>query len=196
MPADPTDSPLVTIVTPAYNEEKLLSECIESVLAQSYTNWDYLIVNNCSEDGTLAIAEKYAASDGRIRVVSNSSLLPAVANFNSALRQIRPDSKYAKILFADDWMFPECLERMVSLAEANPSVGIVGAYGHQGQVVLWTGVPFPDKVLRGREICRAVPTCSVRRPRSCFARTWSGTAILSTTKPTRMPPTVKPVSIC
>ena len=154
MPADPTDSPLVTIVTPAYNEEKLLSECIESVLAQSYTNWDYLIVNNCSEDGTLAIAEKYAASDGRIRVVSNSSLLPAVANFNSALRQIRPDSKYAKILFADDWMFPECLERMVSLAEANPSVGIVGAYGHQGQVVLWTGVPFPDKVLRGREICR------------------------------------------
>jgi len=148
------DSPLVTIITPAYNEEKLLSECIESVLAQSYTNWDYLIVNNCSEDGTLAIAEHYAARDGRIRVVSNSSLLPAVANFNSALRQIRPDSKYAKILFADDWMFPECLERMVSLAEANPTVGIVGAYGHQGQVVLWVGVPYTDKVLRGREICR------------------------------------------
>jgi len=154
MPADSTDSPLVTIVTPAYNEEKLLSECIESVLAQSYTNWDYLIINNCSEDGTLAIAEKYAASDGRIRVVSNSSLLPAVANFNSALRQIRPDCKYAKILFADDWMFPEYLERMVSLAEANPSVGIVGAYGHQGPVVLWVGVPYADKVLSGCEICR------------------------------------------
>jgi glycosyltransferase involved in cell wall biosynthesis len=154
MPADSTDSPLVTIVTPAYNEEKLLSECIESVLAQSYTNWDYLIVNNCSEDRTLAIAEQYAARDGRIRVVSNSSLLPAVANFNSGLRQIRPDSKYAKILFADDWIFPECLERMVSLAESNPSVGIVGAYGHQGQVVLWVGVPYSDKVLSGREICR------------------------------------------
>jgi hypothetical protein len=51
-------------------------------------------------------------------------------------------------------MFPECLERMVSLAEANPSVGIVGAYGHQGQVVLWVGVPYADNVLSGREICR------------------------------------------
>jgi glycosyltransferase involved in cell wall biosynthesis len=148
------DSPLVSIVTPAYNEEKLLPECIESVLSQSYTNWEYLIVNNCSEDRTLAIAEEYAARDGRIRVVSNSSLLPAVANFNSALRQIRPDSKYAKILFADDWIFPECLERMVSLAEENPSVGIVGAYGHQGHVVLWVGVPYAHTVIGGREICR------------------------------------------
>lgn len=149
-----SDSPLVSIVTPAYNEEKYLAECIDSVLAQSNPNWDYLILNNCSNDATLAIAEQYAARDRRIRVVSNSTLLPAVANFNSGLRRIRPDSKYVKILFADDWLFPECLERMVSLAEANPSVGIVGAYGHQGQVVLWAGVPYDDKVLPGREICR------------------------------------------
>lgn len=149
-----SDSPLVSIVTPAYNEEKYLAECIDSVLAQSYPNWDYLIVNNCSSDATLAIAEQYAARDRRIRVASNSTLLPAVANFNFGLRRIRPDSKYAKIVFADDWLFPECLERMVSLAEANPSVGIVGAYGHQGQVVLWAGIPYADKVLPGREICR------------------------------------------
>lgn len=148
-------TPLVTIVTPAYNEEKLLAECIESVLAQSYTNWEYLIVNNCSQDRTLAIAEQFAARDARIRVVSNTSLLPAVANFNSALRRIRPDSKYVKMLFADDWLFPECVQRMVSLAEANPSVGIVGAYGHQGNEVLWEGVPYSDKVTRGRDICRS-----------------------------------------
>ena len=50
--------PLVSIVTPAYNEEKYLSTCIESVLAQTYSNWDYMIVNNCSADRTLAIAQE------------------------------------------------------------------------------------------------------------------------------------------
>ena len=82
------------------------------------------------------------------------TLIPAVANFNFALRQISSDSKYCKIVFADDWMFPECLERMVALMEEHPSVGIVGAYGLQGQVVLWQGMPYPSNLVSGREICR------------------------------------------
>ncbi|MFZ1974630.1 MAG: glycosyltransferase family 2 protein, partial [Candidatus Acidiferrales bacterium] len=68
MPTQERPSPLVSIVTPAYNEENYLAECVESVLAQTYTNWDYTIVNNCSTDATLAIAQKYAAGDPRIRV--------------------------------------------------------------------------------------------------------------------------------
>ena len=154
MPLDTSSLPLVSVVTPAYNEEKYLAECIESVLAQSYTRWDYLIVDNCSTDGTLALAQKYAARDSRIRVISNKTLIPAVANFNHALRQISSESKYCKIVFADDWIFPECLERMAALAEEHPSVGMVGAYGLQGQVVLWQGLPYPSNVVSGREICR------------------------------------------
>jgi glycosyltransferase involved in cell wall biosynthesis len=146
--------PLVSVVTPAYNEEKYLGECIESLLAQSYTHWDCLIVNNCSTDGTLAIAQKYAARDSRIRVVSNSSLIPAVANFNVALRQISPESKYCKIVLGDDWIFPECLERMVSMMEEHSSVGIAGAYGLQGQCVVWQGLPYCNSVVSGRDICR------------------------------------------
>jgi glycosyltransferase involved in cell wall biosynthesis len=146
--------PLVSVVTPAYNEEQNLAECIRSVLAQSYTHWDYLIVNNCSTDGTLSIAQDYAARDARIRVVSNSTLIPAVANFNCALRQISSESKYCKIVLADDWIFPECLERMVALMERNPSVGIVGAYGLQDDWVLWQGLPYGSDVVSGREICR------------------------------------------
>jgi len=146
--------PLVSVVTPAYNEEKYLGECIESVLAQSYSNWDYTIVNNCSTDATEAVARKYAATDPRIRVISNSTLIPAVANFNCALRQISAQSKYCKIVFADDWMFPECLELMIALMEKHPSVGIVGAYGLQGQSVLWQGLTYPSDVVSGRDICR------------------------------------------
>ena len=65
---DPMKQPLVSVVTPVYNEEKNLAECIESVLAQTYPNWEYVIVNNCSTDRSLQIAESYAAQDKRIRV--------------------------------------------------------------------------------------------------------------------------------
>jgi glycosyltransferase involved in cell wall biosynthesis len=147
-------SPLVSIVTPAYNEEKYIAECVESVLAQSYSNWEYTIVNNCSDDGTLAVAQKYAAEDPRIRVISNTTLLPAVANFNHALRQISSSSKYCKMVLADDWMFPECLERMVAVTEERPSVGIVGAFGLTGAFVLWSGLPYGSNVVSGREACR------------------------------------------
>jgi glycosyltransferase involved in cell wall biosynthesis len=52
----------VSVVTPVFNGEKYLRACIESVLAQSYDNWDYTIVDNCSTDSTLAIAHEYAAT--------------------------------------------------------------------------------------------------------------------------------------
>jgi len=145
---------LVSVVTPAYNEEKHLAECVESVLAQTYSNWDYTIVNNCSTDGTLAIALKYAAQNPRIRVISNDRLVPAVANFNIALRQISPASKYTKMVLADDALFPECLERMLAVMEEYPSVGIVGAFGLKNPDVLWAGLSYPCNLISGREICR------------------------------------------
>ncbi|MGO8756753.1 MAG: glycosyltransferase family 2 protein [Terracidiphilus sp.] len=144
----------MSIVTPMYNEEKHLAVCIESLLAQTYRNWECLIADNCSTDGSPRIARDYADKDPRIRVQRNDRCLRAVANFNAALRKISPSSKYCKVVFADDFIFPECLERMVSLAEANPSVGIVGAYGLQGDSVMWTGLPYPSEVVPGRELCR------------------------------------------
>lgn len=147
-------SPLVSVVTPAYNEENFLAECIESVLAQTYPNWDYTIVNNCSTDATLAIAQKFADQDPRIRVVSNTALIPAVANFNVAMRQISADSKYAKIILADDWIFPECLERMVAVMEEHSSVGIVGSYALANPWVVFAGLPYPSDFVSGREACR------------------------------------------
>jgi glycosyltransferase involved in cell wall biosynthesis len=153
--------PLVSVVTPVYNGASYLAECIESVLAQTYANWEYWIVNNFSNDDTLAIAERYARLDGRIHVQSNASLLDVIANHNRAFRLISPSSKYCKVVSADDWLFPECLTRMVRLAEANPSVGIVGSYqlsggGEQWRdwCVKWAQVPYPSKVVPGRDVGR------------------------------------------
>jgi glycosyltransferase involved in cell wall biosynthesis len=146
--------PLVSVVTPVYNEAEHLAQCIETILAQTYANWEYTIVDNHSTDGSFEIAREYAAKDHRIRISKNPDFLPAIRNHNGALRQVSPNAKYCKMVFADDWIFPECLEQMVAVAEAHPSVGIVGAYGLRGNEVAWTGLPYPSTIVPGLEVCR------------------------------------------
>jgi glycosyltransferase involved in cell wall biosynthesis len=141
--------PLVSVVTPMYNTIDYIEECIESVQRQTYEHWDYVIVNNCSTDGSAEIARRYAELDPRIRVVDNTTLLPALANHNHALRQISPASKYCKMVFSDDWLFPRCLEEMVALAEAQPSVGVVGAYNIEG-----AGLSHSGRCVDGRDLSR------------------------------------------
>lgn len=146
--------PLVSIVTPMYNEAEYLPECIESVLAQTYQNWQYTIVDNCSSDGSSEIARRYAAMDSRIRVHENQHFCGVLANHNLAVRQISPASKYCKVVFGDDWIFPECLEKMVAVAEEQPSVGLVGAYCLWGRTVTCVGLPYSNRLVGGREVCR------------------------------------------
>lgn len=150
----PGAEPLVSVVTPFFNTAEYLPECIESVLAQTYQSWEYVLVNNCSQDGSGEIAERYAARDDRIRVVHNTEFLSQVQNYNHALRQIHPESRYTKIVQADDWMFPECLERMVTLAEEHPSVGIVSAFRLYGTMLSNWGLPPETTFMSGREAGR------------------------------------------
>jgi glycosyltransferase involved in cell wall biosynthesis len=146
-----TTEPFVSVVTPVYNCGPYMAECIESVLNQTYQNFEYLIVNNCSTDDTLAIAESYAKKDKRIRVSNNTEFVGVIENHNNALNQTSVDSKYCKVVSADDWLFPECLLRMVELAEANPSVGIVGCYSIEGKRILFQGLDYAEQVVNGRD---------------------------------------------
>ena len=147
--------PLVSVVTPVYNGAEYLVECIESVVNQTYANWEYVIVDNCSTDDTLAIARRYEARDARIRVVAADVFVGQIENQNRAVREISPESKYTKVLHADDWLFPECLERMADLAENNPTVGVVSAYRLEETRVTLDGLPPSITVLPGREIARS-----------------------------------------
>jgi len=151
---NPDVQPLVSVLTPVYNGEQYLAECIESVLAQTYQNWEYVIVNNCSTDRTLDIANDYAEKDRRIRVHNNKTFVGCDANGNIAFQQIASDSKYCKVVHADDWIYPECILKMVQLAEIHPSVAMVGAYGLRNDRVAWDGLPYTSNVISGREICR------------------------------------------
>src|SRR5271167_1922371 len=100
--------PLVSFVTPFYNTEGYLGECIESVLRQTYGNWEYVLVNNCSTDSSAQIAEQYRNEHpDRIRLEHNPVFLSQVENYNHALHLISSESQYCKFVQADDWLFPD-----------------------------------------------------------------------------------------
>jgi glycosyltransferase involved in cell wall biosynthesis len=146
--------PLVTVVTPVYNGGDFLAECIESVLKQTYQNYEYIIVNNCSTDRTLEVAQQYAKQDSRIRVHNNERFVPVIENHNIAFGLIPPMAKYCKVVSADDFLFPECISRLVECAEANPSAALIGSYQLSGEHIRWQGFNYPKTLISGLELCR------------------------------------------
>jgi glycosyltransferase involved in cell wall biosynthesis len=143
--------PFVSVVTPFYNTAPYLAECIESVLAQTYANFEYVLLDNCSTDGSSDIAASYAAQDRRIRLIRCSEFVTQTHNYNRALRNISPTSEYCKIVQADDAIFPECLEQMVQAFEQNPSIGLVSSYWLEEDRIWGSGFPRRATILSGRE---------------------------------------------
>lgn len=144
----------VSVVTPFYNTAKYLRECITSVLAQTLDDFEYILADNCSNDGSADIAREFAARDARIRYVRHDELLPQVANYNRALALISPDSTYCKIVQADDWIFPSCLAEMAAAADRDSRIGLISAYEMLGDTVYQTGLRYEEQTIAGREVCR------------------------------------------
>jgi glycosyltransferase involved in cell wall biosynthesis len=150
---------LVSVVTPVYNGESYLRECIESVIGQTYQAWRYVIVNNRSTDGSLAIAEHYARCDSRITVVNATEHLPVQESMSRAMSLVEPDAIYCKPLMADDWLYPECIDKMVTSALTDPAIGLVCCYAiKNGREVLFDSIQSSGgavSFLSGRDACRA-----------------------------------------
>ena len=146
-----------------------MAQCIESVLAQTYSAFEYILVDNCSTDGSGEIAEKYARRDPRIRLIRRSQLLSQVQNYNRALAEISEASQYCKIVQADDFIFPECLRVDGEAFEQSETIGLVSSYGLKGNVVRGSGFPYRTTPFSGKKwlACIFGPESSflVRRPR-------------------------------
>lgn len=108
--------PLVSVIMPVYNAEKYLSEAIESVISQSYSNWELLIVDDGSNDNSISIIESYAKKDSRIRIYTNDSGEhgSGIAR-NYGMKRI--SGKYTYFMDADDWIEKDLLQDTVALAE-------------------------------------------------------------------------------
>lgn len=102
----------VSIVMPSYNSERFIAESIASVQAQTYGDWELLIVDDCSTDGTVAVTESVAKDDSRIHVFSNERNSGAAFSRNRALREAKGD--WVAFLDSDDLWEPEKLERQLA----------------------------------------------------------------------------------
>jgi glycosyltransferase involved in cell wall biosynthesis len=145
-------SPVVSVVTPFYNTADYLDQCITSVRRQSFADWEYVLLDNCSTDGSADIARRHAGEDARIRLHSNRSHLSQLENYNEALTLISPAAAYCKFVQADDLIFPNCLQEMSALAAANPRAGLVSAYGLFGNRVYLSGLELQEQLLTGGDI--------------------------------------------
>jgi glycosyltransferase involved in cell wall biosynthesis len=147
-------APLVSVVTPFYNTAPYLDECIRSVLRQTWTNLEYVLLDNCSTDGSADIATRHASQHPHIRLERNASLLGQVDNYNRALSLISPESRYCLLVQADDWVMAECVQRMVELAETDPRIGVVTSYHLEGKRPCGGPIDPGVTVLDGPQVCR------------------------------------------
>jgi glycosyltransferase involved in cell wall biosynthesis len=108
-------SPLVTIAIPLYRAESFIAATIQSVIDQTWTNWELLIYDDASPDRSLEIAYEMARRDHRVRVIPSSANLGPEGNWNRCLSAIR--GKYFKLLCGDDLLEPTCLEQQIAVLE-------------------------------------------------------------------------------
>lgn len=149
------EAPFVSVVTPVYNTGAYLAEAVRSVLGQTRGDFELIIIDNHSTDDSPAIAARFAEEDPRVRVVKPPRFLKQDENYNFAVEQISPHSSYCKMVQADDWLFPRCLEEQVAVALQDPQIGIVGSYRLVGTLPDGFGLPTERSVFSGREACRA-----------------------------------------
>lgn len=123
-PTPATKPPKVSVCIPTYNYARFLPEAIESILNQSFTDFELLIIDDCSKDDTVAVVQKYVARDARVRFSVNSPNVGMVNNWNLCVQQAR--GEFIKFVFGDDLLTtPDALQKMLAPMLADPSVSLV-----------------------------------------------------------------------
>lgn len=131
-----TAQPLVSVMMPAFNVEALLPAALDSLIAQSYRNWEAVVVDDGSTDGTAGVLRKYAAHEPRIRPIFSPHGGRGLAR-NTSLEHCRGD--FIALLDSDDLALPDRLEKQVQFLSQYPEFGAVS-----GQCVSFAGEPVID----------------------------------------------------
>ncbi len=162
----PPSTPRVSLALPVYNGERFIAEAIESILAQTYADFELIINDNASDDGTERICREFAAKDARIRYVRNERNLGAGPNHNKGFEL--SSGEYFKWCACDDYIGPAFLEHCVSALDGAADVAL--AYGltkcvdEEGKPIPLIGnmgpdVSGPDPALRFYKVLKDKGTC-------------------------------------
>ena len=145
--------PMVSFVVPCYKLAHLLSECVNSILSQTYGDFEILVMDDCSPDETEKVARSF--SDSRVRYVRNETNLGNLRNYNKGIELAK--GKYIWLISADDRLRrPYVLDRYVSFLEVHPKVGYVFCpairleRGQEGEIIGYSYRGPEDQVYEGR----------------------------------------------
>lgn len=155
VPAHPTDPEVaLSVALSVYNGERYLTAAIESVLAQSFRDFEFLILDDGSTDATRSIIERHAAIDSRIRLICRENR-GLVASLNQLLDEAR--APLVARMDADDLSYPERFERQVAFLADHPDHGVVGCWNrHIDGLGREIGVDGPDHPLDHAGALRAM----------------------------------------
>ena len=117
-------NPEVSVVMPVYNGERYLSESVESILNQTFENFEFIIIDDGSSDHTQEIIRNYQAKDSRVILVTNDENIGLTKSLNKGLALAR--AEYLARMDADDVCLPQRLERQISYMSAHPEIGVLG----------------------------------------------------------------------
>ena len=132
---------MVSVITPCYNGEKYISETIESVISQTYDNWEMIIIDDGSKDNSAKVVEKYLKEDPRIRLIQQENAGSAAAR-NRGIKECT--GQYIALLDADDVWLPEFLEKQISFMKQKKAYCVACGYGRideNSQPILHTIIP-------------------------------------------------------
>ena len=121
--------PMISVIMSVYNGEKYLRTAVDSILGQTFTNFEFIIIEDNSSDNTLQILEKYQIRDPRIKIIKkekNTGIAGFIENLNIGLNQAK--GKYIARMDADDISQLDRFEKQINFLEKNPKIFIVGSF--------------------------------------------------------------------
>ncbi len=160
-------TPIVSVLLPVYNGQPYLEKAVQSILGQTFEDFEFIIINDGSADGSKAVLERFADRDDRIRLVhqENQGLVPSL---NRGLSMAK--GRYIARMDADDISLPERLEHQVQFLDSNPEVGVVGTQhvwiGADGEVTHRPSLPTDPSFIAWRLLfvtCIVHPSVLARR---------------------------------
>lgn len=116
--------PICSVITPCYNSEQFIARTIASVLNQTLTDWEYIVVDDGSSDNSIAVVEEIVATEPRMKLIRQANAGVAAAR-NAGYRAVSPESRALLFLDADDCLEPQALATMVRYLDQRPRVGAV-----------------------------------------------------------------------